>query len=43
VRSSYHAKKQADTADTAAAEGAGSLRARSAGGLGGASRPPHVN
>ena len=39
VRSSYHAKKQADTA---IAEGPDSFRARSAGGLGGASRPPHV-
>jgi lipoic acid synthetase len=37
VRSSYHAKKQADTA---VAEGRDSLAARSAGGLGGASRTP---
>jgi lipoyl synthase len=43
VRSSYHAKKQAETADTAVAEGPDSFRARSAGGLGGASRTSHVN
>jgi lipoic acid synthetase len=44
VRSSYHAKKQADTAGhTALAEGADSLRARSAGGLGGPLEgAPHV-
>jgi lipoyl synthase len=40
VRSSYHAKKQADTA---VAEGPDSFRARSAGGMGDASRTPHVN
>ena len=39
VRSSYHAKKQADTA---LAEGPNSFRDRSVGGLGGASRTPHV-
>jgi lipoic acid synthetase len=47
VRSSYHAKHQADTAGaeihSAVAKGPDSFRARSEGGLGGASRPPHVN
>ena len=42
VRSSYHAKKQADVADVTLAEGPDSFRARSVGGLGGASRTPHV-
>ena len=40
VRSSYHAKKQAEMAT---AEGPDSLRARSAGGLGGASRTSHAS
>jgi lipoic acid synthetase len=39
VRSSYHAKKQADTA---VGEGPDSFRARRVGGLGGASRTTHV-
>jgi lipoic acid synthetase len=40
VRSSYHAKRQADTA---VAERPGNAGPRSAGGMGGASRTPHVH